>query len=88
MSFSLACCLATKEKTSKLFEMNVSKNLGEAFLPQSSADATETISASITLQKPSCIDTDGIVSGLCQNCDHRGACVWQHNNKIFCRHFQ
>ena len=88
MFFSLACSLATEEKTSKIFEMNVLKNQEEVFLPQSSADATEAIPESIILQKPSCIDTDGISSGLCQNCDHRGACVWQHDNKIFCKHFQ
>ena len=29
-----------------------------------------------------------IAIGLCTTCDFLNACVWQHNNKIFCEHFQ
>lgn len=29
-----------------------------------------------------------IALGLCINCDNLGQCVWQHNNKINCQHFQ
>lgn len=72
----------------KSFEMNELKINAEAVFRQSSPNATEKKSASVILEGPNFIDTDGIVSGICQNCDHRGACVWQHDNKTFCRHFQ
>ncbi len=29
-----------------------------------------------------------ILTGICTNCDHRGACVWQYNNKFTCEHYQ
>lgn len=29
-----------------------------------------------------------ILQGLCVTCDRIGDCVWQHNNKINCQHYQ
>jgi len=29
-----------------------------------------------------------VIIGICTTCDFLNACVWQHNNKIFCEHFQ
>ncbi len=37
---------------------------------------------------PELMTTDKILTGLCIHCDHLGLCVWQHDNKISCEHFQ
>ena len=38
-------------------------------------------------QNPSGL-TEDISEGLCSTCDFFGRCVWQHNNKLTCEHFQ
>lgn len=29
-----------------------------------------------------------ILKGLCFNCDHRKACTWKEDRKLFCEHFE
>lgn len=49
---------------------------------------TELKNQSVT-QNEACNEAqDGIVSGLCTNCDHRNLCLWKHDNKTTCEHFK
>jgi hypothetical protein len=78
----MACSLFIRKQTVNIFKMNNLKNvMGNFPLANQNHEQLSTELINSTLQTNIKIE-----DGLCKNCDYKNACVWQHNNKLFCEH--
>ena len=81
----LACSLSILSQTVNNTKMKDVKNAVESF-PFANINHEPTPSDKITSDFNN-NNSYKIEDGLCKNCDYNGSCVWQHNNKLFCEHF-
>jgi len=79
--------LSKGAKPVNYFVMDLVINNMESTLKKGSSQKSELANEPITDQF-SIAAVGLILTGICSNCDHRGACVWQHNNKFTCEHYQ
>ncbi len=85
--------MAQTETIHKITEMNLLEHDERRASYRSDFDI-DTIASSQPTMKSTVFPEDSpepaeqIALGLCITCDNLGGCVWQHNNKINCQHFQ
>lgn len=83
LAVSIGMHFALKEAILNIFKMNQQQTVMET-VPL--ANLSHEKSAQVVMNTPFEIPPT-IEDGLCSNCDYRTACVWQHNNKLYCEHF-